>query len=271
MDWYLAPTGASPYRFTAALYNLTGPPAIPPRYGFGFMTTYWGYRSLQEVEGYMQQFRNGSYPIDSFIMDYDWFGSTQSLGCMCGTDGENGALASGDFGYKGKIWANQSFASIASKGGKRVFCKGPADVLAHFHDDLDMKFGAIRKPRSYSNLNLSCEHGWALAPGCDQFTPARPYRPGATVNWNYSTPEFRSWYAAGHAHFLKDGIDFWWNDEGEKQWCGKFGKLSNVLTRFLPGSLSYSYAHRDVSPMLGDDIHHIVLIGAASRCNRFII
>ena len=48
---------------------------------------------------------------------------------------------------------------------------------------------------------------------------------------------------------------------------GKFGKLSNVLTRFLPGSLSYSYAHRDVSPMLGDDIHHIVLIGAPFWCN----
>ena len=162
----------------------------------------------------------------------DWFGSTQSLGCMCGTDGENGELASGDFGYKGKIWANQSFASIASK--KRIFCKGPADVLAHFHDDLDMKFGAIRKPRSYSNLNLSCAHGWALAPGCDQFTPARPYRPGATVNWNYSTPEFRSWYAAGHAHFLKDGIDFWWNDEGEKQWYGNFGKLSTNCFDLVP-------------------------------------
>ena len=70
MDWYLAPTGASPYRFTAALYNLTGPPAIPPRYGFGFMTTYWGYRSMQQVEGYMQQFRSLALPIDSFIMDY---------------------------------------------------------------------------------------------------------------------------------------------------------------------------------------------------------
>jgi alpha-glucosidase (family GH31 glycosyl hydrolase) len=28
----------------------------------------------------------------------------------------------------------------------------------------------------------------------------------------------RDWYAQGHEHFLEDGIDFWWNDEGETQW-----------------------------------------------------
>ena len=25
-------------------------------------------------------------------------------------------------------------------------------------------------------------------------------------------------YAQGHTHFLEDGIDYWWNDEGETEW-----------------------------------------------------
>lgn len=69
-DWFLAPA-PTPLDFTRALYELTGAPAIPPRSAVGFMSTYWGYTSMEEVEGYMVQFRDGAFPIDSFIMDYD--------------------------------------------------------------------------------------------------------------------------------------------------------------------------------------------------------
>ncbi len=31
--------------------------------------TYWGYNNMEEVEGNMTAFRDGAYPIDSFIMD----------------------------------------------------------------------------------------------------------------------------------------------------------------------------------------------------------
>ena len=71
MDWYLAPAPTG-YSFLDALYNLTGSPLVPPRHGMAFMATYWGYKSMQEVEKYMHEWREGDYPIDSFIMDYDW-------------------------------------------------------------------------------------------------------------------------------------------------------------------------------------------------------
>ena len=60
MDYYLSPT-PSGYDFIKALYELTGAPAVPPRHGMAFMATYWGYTSMDEVEGYMHAFRNGSY------------------------------------------------------------------------------------------------------------------------------------------------------------------------------------------------------------------
>jgi alpha-glucosidase (family GH31 glycosyl hydrolase) len=154
---YLAPAPKG-YDFTRVLYDLTGAPAVPPRHGMAFMATYWGYTSMQEVEGYMHQFRNGSYPIDSFIMDYDWFGPQP-----CSLDknaSAQGGLNCGDFGYKQSFWGNQTFVQ---PDGSKVVTETPADVLRHFHVDLKMRFGGIRKPRSYSNVALSQKNGWQLA------------------------------------------------------------------------------------------------------------
>lgn len=39
-DWYLAPA-PTPHDYTRALYQLTGAPAVPPKYAMGFMATYW--------------------------------------------------------------------------------------------------------------------------------------------------------------------------------------------------------------------------------------
>ena len=55
---------------------------------------------------------------------------------------------------------------------------------------------------------------------------------------NFTVESLRTWYTEKHLHFLQDGtpqrsgsagtvgrkgwgtgVDFWWNDEGETQWC----------------------------------------------------
>jgi hypothetical protein len=76
-DVYLAPS-AGPLPFLRALYQLTGAPGIPPRYAFGAMWTYWGYDTMEQVEANMTLFRDGSYPIDAHIMDYDWLVKKQA-------------------------------------------------------------------------------------------------------------------------------------------------------------------------------------------------
>eukprot|EP01045_Picozoa_sp_COSAG04_P003529 COSAG04_NODE_144_length_22941_cov_54.823614_15_plen_349_part_00 len=73
-DWYLAPAQEG-YAFTRCLYELSGAPAVPPRYAMGFMATYWGYSSMQEVESNMRAMRAQKYPIDSFIMDCESLGN----------------------------------------------------------------------------------------------------------------------------------------------------------------------------------------------------
>jgi hypothetical protein len=68
-DVYLAPA-PGPLERLRALYELTGAPGIPPRYAFGALYTYWGYDNMEQVEGNMTRFRDGSFPIDAHIMDY---------------------------------------------------------------------------------------------------------------------------------------------------------------------------------------------------------
>ena len=134
-------------------------------------------------------------------MDYDWFGPTP-----CGGK-DNGEYDCGDFGYKADFWTNQTFKKL---DGTKVFAANSKQVLAHFHDDLNMRFGGIRKPRSYSHTNLSAANGWLLS--------AKASVGAGGNNWNFTSQAMRDWYASGHAHFLEDGIDYWWNDEGETEW-----------------------------------------------------
>ena len=56
--------------------------------------------------------------------------------------------------------------------------------------------------------------GWLLG----TYASNDPSRPGpASNNLNMAVPALRSWYADKQAHYLKDGVDFWWNDEGETE------------------------------------------------------
>ena len=70
---------------TRALYELSGPPALLPRYALGFMASWWGYRTYADVLSNMTAFRAGNYPVDSFIMDYDWFqcGTSECYQAVC--------------------------------------------------------------------------------------------------------------------------------------------------------------------------------------------
>ena len=210
-DWYLAPILTKLKQY-AALYELTGAPKLPPRYGFGFMATYWGYNNMRQVIGNMTKFRDGKYPIDSFIMDYDWWKCGTSPGDECNPDLVTGQ----DFQYDSAMFGKNVFEN---EGWPTVQTKNATDLLQYMHagigndkneHTLRMRFSGIRKPRSYSHYNTSQKNGWLL-PDSDTV--------GAGLNnWNFTIDEFLAFYAKGNEHFVSDGIDFWWNDEGETQW-----------------------------------------------------
>ena len=116
-----------------------------------------------------------------------------------------------DFTYEPVMFGPHSFVHPPGSTIPNANTTGPVDLLAHFHDDLHIKFAGIRKPRTYSNLALSNASGWLLPPSFEVGAG-----PG---NWNMTPGNgWAPWWVENTAHFLEEGMDFWWNDEGETQW-----------------------------------------------------
>jgi len=184
---------------TKEFYSLTGGAAVPPKYAFGFTASRWGWGNRTYIQETLEHFRTGNFPIDAFIVDFEWYSNTSDYDLPAdGYDWFN------DFG-----WHNETFPD-------------PVQQLVQYKEDYHVRFAGIRKPR-YGNsdvLKFAKSKGWILpqgepagdAPGPPDQPPGY-YAQGRQVN--YSNPEARAWYAEHMAHYTTEGVDFWWNDEGE--------------------------------------------------------
>ena len=211
---------------TAALYDLIGPPAVPPRYAFGFIASRWGWQNRSYIEDVLHAFRNGSYPIDAFIGDFGWFTNISDYRFP-----PTGVASYHDFGYN-----NVTFPQ-------------PAAQLASYRRDLHFHMGGIRKPR-LGNVALLDEARAKhfLLPGGEvvmggEAAEAGQVRYAEQRNLNFSMTEAREWYAEKQAHYLSDGVSFFWNDEGETDYFTFYWwnvAQAQTLTSFDPSRRFYS-------------------------------
>ena len=87
---------------------------------------------MQEVEKYMHEFRDHKLPIDSFIMDYDWFGPgrvpPRQPDCAASPNNTTaqGNYSCGDYGCRCGWWNEQKFKQ---SNGSVVSTKTAADLF----------------------------------------------------------------------------------------------------------------------------------------------
>jgi len=163
---------------------------VPPLYAFGFMASRWGWKDASDINATLARFRSGRFPIDAFILDFEWFANQSDY------DFEPvGEPWYDDFGYHPNIFTE------------------PRKQLQAYHEDFRVRVGAIRKPRlgNPSNLEVARANGWMAAPGGPE-----TYADGRWIS--FSEPSMRKWYGKRNEHYLRDGMDFWWNDEGENEY-----------------------------------------------------
>ncbi|CAK9112108.1 unnamed protein product [Durusdinium trenchii] len=172
---------------TKAYYALTGRPPVPPRHAFGFMACRWGWPNQRYLEETVQRFREGHFPLDSVILDFEWFANSSDYAFT-----EQGEAWYEDFG-----WNPELFPS-------------PAQQLKTYLLDQQLFVAGIRKPRLGNRqlLHLAKERKW-IAPegGPETYAKGRWLR--------FSDPTMQRWYAQQMQHYVDSGISFWWNDEGE--------------------------------------------------------
>eukprot|EP00928_Gymnodinium_smaydae_P089309 TRINITY_DN73299_c0_g1_i1.p1 TRINITY_DN73299_c0_g1~~TRINITY_DN73299_c0_g1_i1.p1 ORF type:complete len:794 (-),score=67.51 TRINITY_DN73299_c0_g1_i1:54-2435(-) len=196
-ELYLMPA-ASLDAGTRAYYALIGKPVVPPRYVFGFLASRYGWVDRSYIEETLQRFRKERYPIDAFITDFEWFTNESDYAFK-----PEGKPWYNDFGYYGKLFPK------------------PVTQLFKYKNDWHFRMGGIRKPRLGNSalLQMAKKRGWIL-PGGERdleqnATSGRRLLYALQRNLDYSNPEVRTWYAQKLRHFIKQGVSFFWNDEGE--------------------------------------------------------
>jgi len=189
-ELYLMPA-ASLSLGTTAYFQLTGFPRVPPRYAFGFLASRWGWDDLACT---LQAFRTGSFPIDAFIVDFEWFTNVSDYSFL-----PQGERWYRDFDFNPKLISN------------------PMQQLSNYKSGLKLRMAGIRKPRlgNTASLEFARSKGWILPNG----EPGGGYPSVGMYAYdrclNFSKPDVRKWYGERELSHLTAGVDFWWNDEGE--------------------------------------------------------
>ena len=69
-DLYLMPSHTMAFGLRN-YWDLTGRPRLLPRYAYGFLVSRWGWSDRAYIDQNLQLFRNGSFPIDAWISDFE--------------------------------------------------------------------------------------------------------------------------------------------------------------------------------------------------------
>jgi alpha-glucosidase len=181
-DLYLtvAPTLAEG---TRGLLRLTGRPPVPPRWTFGYLQSRWGWVDKAYIDDALHQFQVRRLPVDAFIFDFEWYTQTPDYQVK-----PEGVANFSDFGFNPKLFPD------------------PAAQIRQMHD-AGVHVVGIRKPRlgDSATLVMARQNQWDFSG--QSGTDARALR--------FADADARAWYADRIGPLLRDGIDGWWNDEGE--------------------------------------------------------
>jgi alpha-glucosidase len=191
VTWLVPGTSADVYLIIApqlgdasrALLQLTGTPPVPPRWTFGYLQSRWGWKDKAYIDDTLQQFLVRKLPIDAFIFDFEWYTKFPDYKVP-----SEGVKDFSDFAFNPDLFPE------------------PAAQVKQLHD-AGVHFVGIRKPRlgDSDTLKKIRSKGWGFVGGSEY--NARALR--------LDLPAMRHWYANQIKPLLRDGIDGWWDDEGE--------------------------------------------------------
>ncbi len=186
-DLYLMP--AANMREAAGAYAaLTGRSPVPPRWAFGYLQSRWGWTNQAYIEDTLREFRERKIPVDAFIYDFEWYTTKPDYEVP-----PEGVLGFSDFNWNTNLFPE------------------PTRQIKNYQDR-GVRFVGIRKPRlgNAASLAMVRDQGWALNGKGSTRTEKFQSR-----DVDFANPQFREWYIKQTTNLLAQGVDGWWNDEGE--------------------------------------------------------
>jgi alpha-glucosidase len=220
-ELYLMP--ATTLKDAAEAYaRLTGFAPVPPRWAFGYLQSRWGWKNRAYIEDTLKHFQDLRIPVDSFIYDFEWYTTNPDYKLP-----QDGMAGFEDFGWNTNLFP---------------------DPIAQISDyrNRGVHFVGIRKPRlgNRDTLAMARAKGWTL-----QVENGENYH---SRDVNFGNPDFREWYIGQSASLIRNGIDGWWNDEGESTFTTYYDwnlTEAETLARYRPGQRLWTL-NRAFSPGL---------------------
>ena len=191
-----------------AYARLTGFAPVPPRWAFGYLQSRWGWKNRAYIEDTLNQFQDLKIPLDAFIYDFEWYTTNPDYKLP-----QDGMIGFADFGWNINLFSD------------------PAAQIRDYKSQ-GVHFVGIRKPRlgNRETLAMARAKGWILSIKNGENYHSR--------DLNFGNPELREWYIGQSAGLIRDGIDGWWNDEGESTFTTYYYwnlTEAEALARYRPG------------------------------------
>ncbi|HUO10696.1 MAG TPA: TIM-barrel domain-containing protein [Phycisphaerae bacterium] len=192
ITWYFHGTSANLYLMpardlkaaAAALAQLTGHAPVPPRWTLGYLQSRWGWKNSAYLQDTAREFKARHLPVDAFIFDFEWYTPTPDY-----TVKSQGLPDFHDFSFNPTLLPQ------------------PRSAFDEFHQQ-GIHVVGIRKPRlgNFGELEYARTYHWILPAGNSDID---------SRVLNFALPAVRNYYAEHTEPLLSQGVDGWWNDEGE--------------------------------------------------------
>ncbi len=177
-----ADDSGKPLAITREFRKMIGKSYIPPKWGFGYGQSRWGYKNEADVREIASRYRKAGIPLDSIYLDIDYM-----------------------VGYKDFTVDTKAFPDLAGlsadlkKDGIRLVPIIDAGIKVVEGDEMGEE--GIRNGYFCTNPDGTPFQG-AVWPGLSYFT-------------DYLNPEARKWFGRHYKVLLDQGIEGFWNDMNE--------------------------------------------------------
>lgn len=163
--------------------KMIGQSYIPPRWGFGFQQSRWGYRNEKDVRQVVQKYKEANIPLDSICLDIDYMEE-----------------------YEDFTIDTEKFPDL----------KGLCDDLKKDGIRLIPIIDAgVKVKKGYSVYDEGIEKDYF----CKKEDGKTPYAagvwPGRSHFTDFFRPEARAWFGAKYEVLTSKGVEGFWNDMNE--------------------------------------------------------
>ncbi|GJM64389.1 TIM-barrel domain-containing protein [Persicobacter diffluens] len=195
-------------------FQLTGFPALPPRWVFGLMQSKCSYKNEQEVKSVVKEFQTHDLPLDAIILDANWFGGY-----------DDGSHNMGNFTWLKSNFPNpKSFMQdLKSQGIKTLIINEPQiNVSSENFDFLDQK-------------------GWLMKVGDSSYV-LPSFWAGSAALLDLTHPDAQQWLWQKQKANLDLGLDAFWVDLTEPDVSTEEGQFFGGEEPKIHNIYSYLFA-----------------------------